>query len=231
MTKGNLRHRNTPPRANASAANSNTWQTRKGELMRQRIVDATINCIVQHGYHSTTMARVAESAGVSQGAMQYHFASKLDLIEAAIHCLEQRRLRDRDRDLAERPQGVDPLAHGIEVYWQHVSHPEFVAYQELLLAARTNPELAAVLKPAYRRFIRQYRNASAKQVSEWQRSRPEFELAADLIQHLLEGLAYGRMNDQLSNAQTRRVIELARGLMVTWFQQHTDDQRSSEPSR
>ena len=197
-----------------------TWQARKGAMTRARIVDATIDCIVEFGYHKTTMARVAERANASQGAMQHHFASKLELIKAAINRLQEQRLTERGRDLAERPYGVDTLAYGIEVYWDHVSRKQFTAYQELVMAARTDPELAAVLKPAYQKFIAQYRDDSAAEVPEWQANRNDFELVADLLQHLMEGLAYGQLNDQLDDARTREVIGFASELIAAWTDRH-----------
>ena len=197
-----------------------TWQARKGAMTRGRILDATIDCIVEFGYHKTTMARVAKRANASQGAMQHHFASKLDLIKAAINRLQEQRLTERGRDLADRPDGVDTLSHGIEVYWDHVSRKQFTAYQELVLAARTDPELASVLQPAYQKFIARYRDDTTAEVAEWDANREDFELVADFLQHLLEGLAYGRLNDQLDDARMREVIGFTTELIGAWTDRH-----------
>ncbi len=49
--------------------------------MRDRIVIATLECIVEYGYENTTMAKIVKMAKVSQGSMQYHFPAKLDAAE------------------------------------------------------------------------------------------------------------------------------------------------------
>jgi hypothetical protein len=59
------------------------------------------------------------------------------------------RSNDHTRDLENVPKGADSMAHAIEVYWHHLNEGHYVAYQDLVIAARTHPELATVLKPAY----------------------------------------------------------------------------------
>ena len=47
--------------------------------------------------------------------MQYHFETKIDAIKAAIEYLHDKRLADRQRDMANMPAADDPLAYGIKV--------------------------------------------------------------------------------------------------------------------
>lgn len=49
---------------------------------RKELIEATISVIAAHGYHGTTVARVAKAAGVSAGLMNFHFESKDKLFEA-----------------------------------------------------------------------------------------------------------------------------------------------------
>lgn len=205
-------------------------RSNKSALTRERIVIATIDCIIEHGYDKTTMAKVAKRAHLSLGAMQYHFDSKIDTIKAAISFLNEKRLADRTRDLAHMPAGVNPLAHGIEIYWKHLNEDHFLAYQELVIAARTDPELAAVLRPAYRKFLRTHRAGSMDQVPEWKQNAAQFDLVADMIQHLMEGLAFGRLNHQIDARRTRNVIDFASELIVSWVEDHFSGVRTRERS-
>lgn len=43
---------------------------------RGRILDAALACFLESGYEQTTIARIRERAGVSNGALFHHFASK-----------------------------------------------------------------------------------------------------------------------------------------------------------
>lgn len=195
--------------------NSGTkWQSQKSSLTRDRIIVATLECIVEHGYESTTMAKIAKNAKVSQGSMQYHFPSKIDVIKAAINYLLAIRLTDHKRDLEEAPKGVPSMAHAIDVYWQHLTEGHFIAYQDLVIAARTHPELAKVLKPAYQRFIKAWRNNTLVQIPEGSKDRATYELICDIGQYQMEGLAFGRLNDQISEADTRKVLEFTKDLLT-----------------
>lgn len=48
---------------------------------KRELIEATIAVIAAHGYHGTTVSRVAKSAGVSAGLMNFHFKSKDKLFE------------------------------------------------------------------------------------------------------------------------------------------------------
>lgn len=49
---------------------------------RKELIEATISVIAEHGYHGTTVSRVAKAAEVSAGLMNFHFESKDKLFEA-----------------------------------------------------------------------------------------------------------------------------------------------------
>ena len=91
--------------------NKDKWQSQKSSLTRDRIIIATLECIVEHGYESTTMAKIAKIAKVSQGSMQYHYSSKIDVIKAAIDYLHVKRLSDHIKRL-EETTGLDIRAAG-----------------------------------------------------------------------------------------------------------------------
>jgi len=191
-----------------------TWQSQKSSLTRDRIIISTLECIIEYGYVRTTMVRIAKIAKVSQGSMQYHFPAKIDAIKAAINYLHVKRLNDHQRDLAHVPPGVSPMAHAIEVYWKHLIEGHFIAYQDLAIAARTDPELASVLQPSYQRFVKAWRNDALNLVPEWNDSREQFELICDIGQYQMEGLAFGRLNRQISPSGVRNVLEHTKQLLV-----------------
>lgn len=199
--------------------NPEKWQAQKSAHTRDRIVNATLECIVKFGYENTTMAKIAKAAAVSQGSMQYHFGSKLEAIKAAINHLHEVRLADHRRALEEVPRGANPMAHVTELYWRQLNEAHFVAYQDLVIAARTHPELASVMKPAYQSFVRAWRRNAVEVIPEWANIE-DFELIADIGQYILEGLAYGQLNRQLSNARTQKVVKFTKALLVKMMEEH-----------
>jgi TetR/AcrR family transcriptional regulator len=55
------------------------WKT-KGKILRQQeIMDAALDLFSQKGFHNTTMAQVAQKAGVGVGTLYQHFQGKEEL--------------------------------------------------------------------------------------------------------------------------------------------------------
>src|SRR5262245_8806139 len=54
------------------------------------LLDATIACLVERGYSRTSTNDIIRVAGVSRGALLHHFASKAELLGAAVELLFER---------------------------------------------------------------------------------------------------------------------------------------------
>ena len=54
---------------------------------REKLIDATIESVYQHGYSDTTVASISGLADVSMGAVHHHFDSKDELVEEAMRRL------------------------------------------------------------------------------------------------------------------------------------------------
>jgi AcrR family transcriptional regulator len=121
-------------------------QEQRSSEMRVRLLDATIDCLVEFGYAGTTTPRVAERAGVTRGAQVHHFKSKTDLVVAAISHLAQRRTEAAMQELGRARSGGDPVGAMLESLWTLHQGPLFVAAIELWVAGRTDPVLAAEME-------------------------------------------------------------------------------------
>ncbi len=49
----------------------------------EQLIGVTIETLARHGYAGTSLARIAEAAGISKAAVLYHFASKDAVVKAA----------------------------------------------------------------------------------------------------------------------------------------------------
>ncbi|WP_067849022.1 TetR/AcrR family transcriptional regulator [Nocardia lijiangensis] len=121
-------------------------QEQRSSEMRVRLLDATIDCLVEYGYAGTTTPRVAERAGVTRGAQVHHFGSKNDLVVAAISHLAQRRAETAMREMAKVESGADPVAAALDFLWELHQGPLFIATVELWVAGRTDPVLASAME-------------------------------------------------------------------------------------
>lgn len=118
-------------------------QAERSAAMRTRLLDATVECLVTHGYAGTTTPRVAELAGVTRGAQIHHFGSKEDLVVAAIEHLAQQRVQAAMREFGRVRTTGDPVSMVLDFLWESHQGPMFVATVELWVAARTDAALAA----------------------------------------------------------------------------------------
>lgn len=171
-----------------------TWQQTKSENTRTAILDAALDCFYRLGYANTTTENIAKAAGLSRGAMLHHFASRFDLIKAAVEHLSQQRLADYAAAEAAVQDSAHPtyIDKGIDAYWGELNTPAFIVFHELLVASRTDPELRAVLVPANRRYQRALLEASRQVFPDLAQS-SAFEHANHLTQYLLEGMAIARL--------------------------------------
>jgi AcrR family transcriptional regulator len=205
-------------------AEATTWQAQKSASTRNQIIEAAIKCFVDLGYSRTTTTAIAEKAGLSRGAMLHHFPSKIDIVRSAVDYLHSKRLKAFRKAISRlAPMRDDRVHQSVEAYWQQVRHPMFLAFFELTVAARTDPELAAILKPAQEAFDREWYRTAVELFPEWKGAGENFDLALDLSHYLIEGMAVNLMNHEPTD-RDRRVL--------SWLEEKLRElaSRSSEPS-
>ncbi len=123
--------------------------------MRRRLLEATVDCLVEHGWSGTSTTLVSQSAGVSRGAQLHHFPTKNDLVLAAVEHLSE----VRGAELREASQGL-PTGRGrtravLEMFADHFTSPVFTAALEVWVAARTDEQLHAAVVPLEQRVGRE----------------------------------------------------------------------------
>lgn len=142
-----------------------------GEATRLALLRATVDCLTEHGWAGLTTRRIAATSGVTRGALQHHFGSKGELVAAAILWLVEEALADLQGELAALPDDADRLGAVLDVTWRAHQGPLFDATVELLVAARSDHEIAqtlasiqlgltARLAGAYESFVPAARRAS-----------------------------------------------------------------------
>ncbi len=159
------------------------------EQMRQRLVDATVECLVEFGFAGTTTQRVQTGAGVSRGALLHHFPSKSDMFVAAIRSIAESQVQRMRRLAEERPPDSDQVAFAVSVLRQAMSGPSFLAGHELWMAARTDKGLFEILAPYERDAGRVLRQLGAELFGPDYALQPGFEVAFESLVELLRGLA------------------------------------------
>lgn len=94
----------------ALAEKNRTQNTAIREKRRQQLIDATMKCIGRKGISGTTLADVANEAGLSQGIVNLHFESKENLFTETLRRLAGEYRMQFDRALERSgPSSADKL--------------------------------------------------------------------------------------------------------------------------
>lgn len=123
--------------------------------MRQRLLEATIDCLVEHGFAGTSTTLVSERAGVSRGAQLHHFPTKQDLVFAAVEHLTVLRGEELAAAAERLPGGARRTRAVLGMLADHFTSPVFTAALELWVAARSDAELRAQVGPLEQRVGRE----------------------------------------------------------------------------
>jgi AcrR family transcriptional regulator len=173
-----------------------------------RLLDAAVECLVERGYGRTSTVAVARRAGVSRGAQLHHFPTRDDLVASAVEHVFARRLEEFRALFGALPEGEDRVIAAIDLLWSMVDSPTFTAWLELVVAARTDPALAAHVQ----RVTAHFREDVARTFTELFPPPADgggvlYAIGPSFAFALMEGLALERLSpDDTSDARTEAVL-------------------------
>ncbi|NDK89182.1 TetR/AcrR family transcriptional regulator [Gordonia desulfuricans] len=184
----------TPP-----TSTTGRTQAQRSALTREKVLDATVDALIELGYAGTTTQEVNRRAGVSRGALLHQFPTREALVVAAVAHLVDR----RKTEILSRPRtGHEDLNILIEVF----DGPLFYAALELWVAARTDAALRTAIIPLERRIADELMDTGAALFGDRYTS-AELEVAAELAR----GLAISRL---LRDPATDR--QFCEHIFTTW---------------
>ncbi|MFD5584449.1 TetR/AcrR family transcriptional regulator [Streptomyces sp. NPDC127063] len=112
----------------------------RSRATRQRLLEAAVACLAEHGWAGSTVTVVAERAGVSRGAAQHHFPTREDLFTAAVEYVAEERslaLRALFPDGAQAADRRAVVTALVDLY----TGPLFRAALQLWVAASNEDQL------------------------------------------------------------------------------------------
>ncbi|WP_016882093.1 MULTISPECIES: TetR/AcrR family transcriptional regulator [unclassified Rhodococcus (in: high G+C Gram-positive bacteria)] len=124
---------------------------------REALLDAAIHVVASHGLRGLTYRSVAAHAGVTHGAVRYHFGSWANLVEEALAWSVQRSIGDSAL-YAGDGRGLDGFATGLGLFVAENPHVQAFQY-ELALESRRRPELAEPMERVYDAYRAAVRDA------------------------------------------------------------------------
>ena len=161
---------------------------------RAALLDAALESLVDRGYAATTTIETARRAGVSRGAQLHHFPTRAELLTAAVEHLLERRMEQFRAALTRLDPEADLLDGALDLLWSMFQGPVFVAWIELWIAARTDPELAAAVVEMDERFTVESRAMFLDLFADEVAAEPTlFDIGRDFAFAVMEGVALQRL--------------------------------------
>ena len=147
------------PGQDRSASRTRRTQAERRAAMRDRLLGAAIDCLVEAGYVGLTTAEVETRAGVSRGARMHYFPTKAELLAAAVdrlfESLGERVGDDLSRAEAAAMSEPDRRRAVVRSLWSKFLDPRVGAVVELITRARCDEPLREQLDSVLGRWLGQ----------------------------------------------------------------------------
>jgi AcrR family transcriptional regulator len=189
------------------------------DASRHQLVTIAIDCFARHGFQGSSIDRIARAAGVTKGALYYHFRDKEDLLLEAV----KNRIGEFERHVVEAVASSDDaherLRHVIDACFFTATasnHRRFIITL-MVEALDTNPRLSE----QFRKVLRRMRGFLAEVVADGQRRgtvRPD--VAADQAAALVAGTIMGAEIQHYQDpgeVDLRRVLDAHLQQLADWL--------------
>jgi AcrR family transcriptional regulator len=146
----------------------NAGTSARSHESRRELLDVAIDCFARYGYQATSIDRIAREAGVTKGALYYHFRDKADLLIQAVNS----RVGQWEKRVMEQVRSVtspsDQLREVARVCLDHAtkSNHRRMIVTLMVEALDTNVKLSQ----EFREMMRRFRHFLRKVVEAGQRS-------------------------------------------------------------
>jgi len=165
---------------------------KKSADSRRQVLDAAIATLAERGLAATSIQDIADAAGLSKGAVHYHFESKDELLERVLdRCCESIYERVRAA-FDEEGSPMDRVRRAILEMWavRRDGIPEMRVLTELHTMARQNEPIRQAFALALRRAREQIVETGLKHLIDMGlRPRVSLSVAPRLILATLDGLS------------------------------------------
>ncbi len=148
-------------------------QAERRAATTEALLDATIRSLSESGYAALTTRGVAERAGVTQGAQQHYFPTKIALVTAAMERLIEQLAANAITSTMHQGTEQERALGFLDRLWELHNLPICMAVLELFTAARTDLILARQVSASTRLGIAAIESVAASLLPTYSQS-PQF---------------------------------------------------------
>ncbi|MAQ17316.1 MAG: hypothetical protein CMN30_21290 [Sandaracinus sp.] len=193
---------------------------KKSEISQAQIIDAAIRVLARQGYARTSLLDIAREAGMSKGAVHYHYPTKEALLQVVLQSATD---KVQEQTIAAWQTEATPfgsLRKSLETLWQvrAARTPEALVVADLLALSLTDESLRPQLAEFYEVAAAQIREyLESNLVALGLRPKIPMDVLPRLVIGLLDGLVMQAFvePDALKPEQVVQAIEtMAMGLFA-----------------
>lgn len=191
-------------------------------LRRQQLIDSTIESIAKRGFAETTLANVADGAGLSRGIVNFHFQSKdALLVETLQYLTEDYRAAWRRAIAKAGPRPADRLWAMIEADFDPAicNRKKIAVWYAFWGEAKSRPTYLKVCDAADAEYNDVMRGICREIVAEGGYASVEAEMVADGLDAMLNGMWLSLLLDPrgFDRAANKRIC---RAFLASSFPDH-----------
>lgn len=145
-------HSSLKPRdADRPAGKLRPAKSERDVIRRDQIVSAAQRCVVQNGFHASSMAQIAAGARMSVGQIYRYFPGK----DAIVHAIVERIVEKRLQWIDSHGDSADLVAAAAThmLLGDEEEREDRVLLLEAMAEASRNPTVAAILRAAHTRLL------------------------------------------------------------------------------
>jgi AcrR family transcriptional regulator len=194
-------------------------QAERSATTRRKIIDAVVAVIAEEGFTQASAQRIAQRAGVTWGAVQYHFGAKADILDAVLaeglaHFARRvEKLELQGRSLEQR------VGRLMDHCWEYCCSPHYRAMLEIALNARRGA--ARGRREHHQRFSRAVSDVWGRALADVDVGESQRDEAERFACAALSGLAVQAML-QGNRSQIRLDLELLKRATLRLLSQSAD---------
>ena len=194
---------------------------RKSETSKAQVLDAAMRVFAQDGIRAASVQDVANAAGMSKGAVHYHFESKDDpIIQVMKHACV--RISDRVRAVFELPGlPLEKVRRAMAEMWNVRAEgtPEIRVVLDVMMQALHDPLLKIAVGDVIRDARQQVVDVGLKHLLELGlKPRISIELIPRLLLASLDGLAIHHLFDPVASEEVDEMLRAVERITLALFE-------------
>jgi AcrR family transcriptional regulator len=110
---------------------------------RERVIHATVTCILERGYYRASTNEIARTAGVSWGVIQHYFGTRERLMLAVLQDGAHKFAGIVERAHIDGDTAEERITQLLNIFCSHYGSPEYLADMQILLNMDGDPTTSA----------------------------------------------------------------------------------------